>query len=177
MNRVIRFLLAIIVFVAVCVGVMRFFSLLYPDNYKAEVDKYSRKYDVSAELVYAVIRAESKFDKDAVSEKGAKGLMQIMDSTGEWISKKIKISEPDLFDPDTNIEIGTYYLDYLLDMYDGDRVCAVAAYNAGPANVDEWLKNPEYSKNGKTLDKIPFEETEKYVKRVMENIEKYGFLY
>ena len=177
MNRVIRFLLAIIIFIAVCVGMMRFFSLLYPNNYKAEVDKYSRRYDVSAELVYAVIRAESKFDKDAVSDKGAKGLMQIMDTTGEWAAKKIKIKNPDLFDPDTNIEIGTYYLSYLLDFYDGDEICAVAAYNAGPANVSEWLADKRYSKNGKTLDKIPFAETETYVKRVMENVEKYGFLY
>jgi len=64
-----------------------------------------------------------------------------------------------------------------LDFYDGDEICAVAAYNAGPANVSEWLADKRYSKNGKTLDKIPFAETETYVKRVMENVEKYGFLY
>lgn len=169
--------MAIIVFVAVCVGMLRFFCFLYPNDYKAEVDKYSRKYGVSAEFVYAVIRAESKFDKDAVSDKGAKGLMQIIDATGEWVAEKIELSDVDLFDPDTNIEIGTFYLSYLLDLYKGDKVCAAAAYNAGPANVDGWLADENYSKDGKTLDKIPFPETEQYVKKVMENIEKYGFLY
>ena len=170
-------MLAVFVFIAVCVGVMRFFCFLYPNDYKAEVDKYSRKYGVSAELVYAVIRAESKFDKDAVSGKGAKGLMQIVDATSEWVSEKIGISEPDLFDPATNIEIGTYYLSYLLDLYKGNKECAIAAYNAGPANVDQWLLDKKCSKDGKKLNKIPFPETERYVKKVMENIDKYGFLY
>lgn len=177
LNKIIRFLLAIIVFIAVCVGILRFFCFLYPNDYKAEVDRYSRKYGVSAELVYAVIRAESKFDKDAVSSKGAKGLMQIMDTTCEWVSEKIEISDIDLFDPAVNIEIGTYYLSYLLDLYKGNKECAIAAYNAGPANVDEWLSDEKYSKDGKNLDQIPFEETDRYVKKVMENIEKYGFLY
>ena len=169
--------MAIIVFIAVCVGILRFFCFLYPNDYKAEVDKYSKKYGVSAELVYAVIRAESKFDKDVVSDKGAKGLMQIIDATADWATEKIELSDVDLFDPETNIEIGTYYLSYLLDLYNGNKVCAIAAYNAGPANVDKWLSDKECSKDGKTLDKIPFTETEKYVKKVMENIEKYGFLY
>ncbi len=169
--------MAIIVFISVCVGILRFFCFLYPNDYKAEVDKYSRKYGVSAELVYAVIRAESKFDKDVVSDKGAKGLMQIIDATADWASEKIELSDVDLFDPETNIEIGTYYLSYLLDLYNGNKVCAIAAYNAGPANVDKWLGDKECSKDGKKLDKIPFPETEKYVKKVMENIEKYGFLY
>ena len=170
-------MLAVILFIAVCVGILRFFCFLYPNDYKAEVDKYSRKYGVSAELVYAVIRAESKFDKDAVSDKGAKGLMQIIDATADWVSGKIELSEFDLFDPETNIEIGTFYLSYLLDLYKGNKECAIAAYNAGPAKVDEWLSDKKYSKDGKTLDEIPFPETEKYVKKVMENIEKYGFLY
>ena len=150
---------------------------MYPNDYKAEVDKYSRKYGVSAELVYAVIRAESKFDKNAVSDKGAKGLMQIIDATADWAAEKTELSDVDLFNPDTNIEIGTFYLSYLLDLYKGDEKCAIAAYNAGPANVDKWLADKECSKDGKKLDKIPFPETEKYIKKVLENIEKYGFLY
>lgn len=177
MNRITKFLLSVIVFAAICVGIMRFFCFLYPNDYKAEVDKYSKEYGVSSELVYAVIRAESKFNKDAVSDRGAVGLMQIMSTTGEWAAEKIGLTQVDLMDPDTNIHIGTYYLAYLLDMYSGDEVCAVAAYNAGPSNVDEWLADSECSKDGKTLDKIPFDETGAYVKKVMENIDKYGFLY
>ncbi|MBQ3119199.1 MAG: lytic transglycosylase domain-containing protein [Clostridia bacterium] len=151
--------------------------LFYPNNYKLQVSEYSRKYDVSTELVYGVIRAESRFDKDAVSEKGAIGLMQIMESTGDWAAESIGLTDVDLFDVDANIEIGCFYLSYLLDKYDGNTRCAVAAYNAGQTNVDKWLATEEYSKDGKNLDKIPFAETEKYVEKVLENIKKYSFLY
>lgn len=177
MRKIVNLLLGAIIIFTLCIGVLRLMCLFYPNNYKLQVSEYSKKYDVSAELVYGVIRAESKFDANAVSDKGAVGLMQIMEPTGDWAAEKIGLEKIDLFDPDTNVEIGCFYLSYLLDMYDGDTKCALAAYNAGQTNVDKWLDNKEYSQDGKNLEKIPFPETEKYVKKVQENIKKYSFLY
>lgn len=177
MNKLVKLLLGVIIIFTLCIGAMRFMCIFYPNSYKLQVSEYSRKYDISAELVYGVIRAESKFDKDAVSDKGAIGLMQIMESTGKWAAEKIGIENVDLFEPDVNIEIGCFYLSYLLDMYDGNVECALAAYNAGQTNVDKWLSAEEYSKDGENLDVVPFAETEKYVKKVQENIKKYSFLY
>lgn len=177
MNKLVKLLLSAIIIFTLCMGVMRFMCFVYPNSYKLQVSEYSRKYNISDELVYGVIRAESKFIADAVSEKGAVGLMQIMESTGDWAAEKIGLEDVNLFDPDTNIEIGCFYLSYLLDKYNGNENCAIAAYNAGQTNVDKWLATDEYSKDGKTLVKIPFRETEKYVKKVQENIKKYSFLY
>ena len=153
---------------------LRLLCFAYPNNYVLSVKKYAKMYDVPQELVFSVIKAESNFDKNAKSLKGAIGLMQIMEPTGEWVAQKIKMDgfyKELLYDPDVNIEIGCFYLSYLLDLYKNDEKCALAAYNAGPANVDKWLKDE------KTLDKIPFPETEEYVKKVTKNIKIYDFLY
>jgi soluble lytic murein transglycosylase len=173
----VKILLGVIIVFTLCIGFLRLMCLFYPNTYKLQVSEYSRKYDISTELVYGVIRAESKFDARAVSDKGAKGLMQIMEPTGDWAAESIGLKNIDLFDPDTNIEIGCFYLSYLLDKYDGNARCAIAAYNAGQTNVDKWLETKEYSKDGKNLDVIPFPETERYVEKVLENIKKYSFLY
>jgi soluble lytic murein transglycosylase len=173
----VKLLLGVIIVFTLCIGVLRLMCVFYPNSYKLQVSEYSRKYDISPELVYGVIRAESKFDARAVSDKGAIGLMQIMESTGSWAAEKIGMGDVDLFQPDVNIEIGCFYISYLLDKYDGNTRCAIAAYNAGQTNVDRWLKNKDYSKDGKNLLKIPFAETEKYVEKVQENIKKYSFLY
>ncbi len=177
MKFLVKILLGVIIVFTLCMGFLRLMCLFYPNTYKLQVSEYSRKYDVSSELVYGVIRAESKFDARAVSDKGAKGLMQIMEPTGDWAAESIGLTDVDLFDPGTNIEIGCFYLSYLLDKYDGNVRCAIAAYNAGQTNVDKWLATEEYSKDGKNLDEIPFRETEKYVEKVLENIKKYSFLY
>ena len=177
MKFLVKLLLGVIIVFTLCMGFLRLMCLFYPNTYKLQVSEYSRKYDVSTELVYGVIRAESKFDAHAVSDKGAKGLMQIMEPTGNWAAESIGLTDVDLFDVDTNIEIGCFYLSYLLDKYDGNTRCAIAAYNAGQTNVDKWLMVKEYSEDGKNLDKIPFRETEKYVDKVLENIKKYSFLY
>ena len=177
MKKLTKLLLGVIILITLIVGVLRFMCFLYPNEYKTSVNKYSNMYDLSDELVYAVIRAESKFDENAVSAKGAVGLMQIMEPTGDWAAEKIGLDSVDLYDPDTNIHIGCFYLAYLLDMYDEDLKCTLAAYNAGQTNVNQWLEDEKYSKDGKNLDKIPFDETEKYVEKVTNNIKKYGFLY
>ncbi|MBD3234625.1 MAG: transglycosylase SLT domain-containing protein [candidate division Zixibacteria bacterium] len=119
------------------------------DNIVREV---SRKYNISASLIHAVISAESAGNPHAVSHKGAKGLMQLTDST----CNQLGVSNP--FDPEQNINGGVRYLRELLDRYEGRLELALAAYNAGPANVDKYGGIP------------PFRETNEYVKRILTKI-------
>ena len=82
-----------------------------------------------------------------------------------------------LFEPDTNIKYGCWYLGYLIHRFNGNLTCAIAAYHAGQGTVDGWLANPEYSPNGTTLQTIPSSATDTYVKRVLKYYEKYKELY
>lgn len=154
-----------------------------PDEYSGFIAKYSHEYGVSENIIYAVIKTESDFDSSAVSSKGATGLMQIMPSTFEWITTDLLreyLAPGMIYDPETNIKYGTYYLARLYRKF-GDWNTAVAAYNAGEGNVTEWLKDPRYSDDGARLkiDSIPkeFSETENYVKKVNKALRKYGELY
>lgn len=128
-------------------------------------------------LVMAVIRAESGFDSDAHSGL-ARGLMQLTDDTAEWISRRIgaEYSEENVAEPDTNIKLGCAYLAYLLGIYQ-NRETALAAYNAGPGKVGEWLKDERYSHDGEELYEIPYEETKLYVQRVVKFEKIYKKLY
>lgn len=145
-------------------------KMLYPVKYEDSVLKYSEMYDVDPNLVLAIIKVESKFKSDALSSKGAIGLMQIMPSTGVWASEKMKIEgfeENDLYDYDTNIHIGTWYISSLIDEFDGDIRNAVASYNGGMGNVKSWLEDESYSQDGINLSEIPFPETSNYVEKVI----------
>ncbi len=141
----------------------------YPIGYKEYIVKYADKYDIDKYLVMGVIRVESNYVNEAQSNAGAKGLMQITDETAEWIVKKMDdkdFEEIDLFEPSINIEIGCFYLSYLIDKDDGRGDTAIAAYNAGVGNVNKWLSDSRYSSDGETLDDIPYEETKNYVIKV-----------
>lgn len=180
MKKIQSVLVCLIVLISLVVGTLRFLCFLYPNDYELTVKKYAKIYDVPEKIVFSVIKTESNYDKDARSSKGAVGLMQIMGSTGEWAAEKLgieKFSPERLYEPDVNIEIGCFYLSYLLDLYSHDTKCVLAAYNAGPSNVDKWLLDKACSKDGKTLEKIPYSETENYVKKVMGSIKIYDFLY
>ena len=153
----------------------------YPQEYSQYVSHYSDEYDVEESLVYAVIRTESGFRAEVESVAGAMGLMQIMPETFEWLQNlvdgEITHSESELLNPEINIKYGTYFLNYLLKHYDGNEKLAVAAYNAGSANVDSWLNDNNYSNDGMTLHSIPFEETKQYVERVENTKAVYESLY
>jgi soluble lytic murein transglycosylase len=128
---------------------------------------YSQEYDIKPELVASVINAESNFDKDAKSSKGAIGLMQIMPKTAVYIagSDAGVIDVKSLFESDTNIKLGCKYLSYLFDKFE-DETVALASYNAGEGVVMRWLEDSRYSADKKTLKKIPYEETREYVAKV-----------
>lgn len=153
---------------------------LYPISYKEYIIKFSEKYDVDPFLVSAIIRIESKYYSSAVSNRGAMGLMQILPTTGRWAAENIGISgfyDQMLFEPETNIEIGCWYLNKLFKQFDNDLELVLAAYNGGSGNVSRWLKDIEYSSDGKKLDIIPFKETEQYVDKVFKSYEVYKKLY
>ena len=129
----------------------------------------SRQHDVDAALVAAVINVESGF-RDQTSTADARGLMQITPDTAhdiERLSGGTTFQLEDLSDPDVNIAYGTFYLRHLLDRYDGSQVAALAAYNAGPGNVDEW------GGSDIEVDDIEFPETVAYVEDVLEKRESY----
>ena len=168
----------LIALVIVIIGV--FFLLgkvFYPSRYLDIAQKNAEEYGLSTYLVMAVIKAESGFDPRATSDKNAQGLMQLMPETAQWCAKQMGIVDYDLYVPEDNIKMGTWYLNYLIAQFGGRIDVALAAYNAGPGKVTEWLGNEEYSRDGQSLDRIPFPETEKYVQNVLKYLEKYEEIY
>ena len=140
--------------------------------------KYARENNLSTSFVYAVIKCESNFNKDAVSYADARGLMQLTPDTYRWLAvkKKERPKLKKLFDPKTNIRYGCYFYGILFKEYNDEKT-AIAAYHAGMGSVYKWLKDERYSKDGKTLDDIPFRTTKEYVDKVIKTKNIYEFLY
>lgn len=152
-------------------------KMIYPQDYKSLIEAYSEEYGLDKSLVYAVVKCESGFDSNAVSSIGAKGLMQLTDETYEWVCSRYKDnSDKDLFIPEVNIKAGCRLLRLHLKEF-GNVKTALAAYHAGRGITNRWLKNPDYSSDGETLDKVPYEETSKYIDRVVKTIDKYKEIY
>jgi len=150
---------------------------MYPLNFTEYVELNADYYGVPKDIIYSVIKVESNYSHNAVSAQGAVGLMQIMPDTFEWLLTKTgEDHSPDkLYDPAVNIKYGTYYLSMLYnELFVWDTV--YAAYNAGIGNVRQWLKNDDYTTNGRLIN-IPFNETSKYVVKVNEARDMYNKLY
>ena len=175
-----RILLAIaVVIILLCAAYRPIMKRLYPVQNKKIVEYYSQEYGLDPMLVYSVIKIESKFNPYAVSSKGAKGLMQITPSTGEYLSRLLgdkDFSENILYDKDTNIRYGCFYLSKLITDFKGDLVLALAAYNGGEGNVRRWLEKHEEGEEFR-VDDIPFDETRSYVRKVSKNYSIYRTLY
>lgn len=178
---------ALIVAIALVLGNMiykaakeKYFLYNYPLQYEDLVEKYSEENRVDKFLIYAIIKTESNFDSDAVSNVGARGLMQIMDETFQWVRYRLGDSEETeyerMFDPEQNIRYGTYLIGYLLE-YFGSMDEAVCAYHAGVGSVDSWLQNSRYSKDGKTLDTVPASDTKHYLNKIKDALQKYQKIY
>ena len=152
---------------------------LYPLKHQDIIVKYSNEYQLDPYLVMAIISAESRFQENANSHKDAMGLMQLTEKTAKWCIERFELSlnSENIYHPQTNILIGCAYLDYLMDVFDGETQTVVAAYNAGEGNVRKWLSDKDYSKDNKTLTDIPFEETKNYVEKVMKRYNIYKQMY
>jgi soluble lytic murein transglycosylase len=145
-------------------------ELRFPLDHVDNVKRYADEFHLDPGHVYAVIRTESAFNPDARSGAGALGLMQLMPATGRVTARKHSIPLPGtqhLFDPDSNIRIGSAYLKEVMNRYDNNVVLASAAYNAGPQRVQRWLPEDGSSPAASWVATIPFDETRKYVQRIL----------
>jgi soluble lytic murein transglycosylase len=159
-------------------------ELNFQKEYSEFVDAGAKKYKLSNLLVYSLIRQESSFRAEVVSSAGARGLMQLLRSTGGEIAKDLRIrnfnADTDLFNPSINIKIGTNYLYRLVRNFGGNIPLALAAYNAGMGNIRGWLANRKdlsdlQSDRGKGpesdlwIEELPWSETRGYVKNILRN--------
>lgn len=152
----------------------------YPLHHREPLVRYATEYNLDPYFVAAVIKVESRWRPAVVSPKGAVGLMQIMPETGVWAAEQIGIPPVDaaaLTHPETNIRIGTWYLRYLLDAFDGNRAMALAAYNGGDHNVRRWLGEKRWTGLELDLDQIPFPETRQFVAKVLRDYRWYQRIY
>ena len=153
----------------------------YPIEYSEYVTYYADKYDLDPLMLYAFIRTESNFNPKADSDAGARGLMQITEVTFDWIKTKIAPTEDltfeDLYDPETNIRFGSYFVSYCLLRYQDDLPTSAAAYHSGLGTVDKLLAQAEYSDDGKTLDHYPYPQMRLYVKKITSSYQRYQEIY
>lgn len=157
-------------------------KILYPKTYKEVVSVYEEKYNVEQNLIFAVIKAESNFNKNATSNRNAIGLMQVMEETAKDVANRNKIEinsdnlKEELCDVYKNIEIGTCYLSTLIQKYQNKEV-ALAAYNAGTGTVDGWIEKGIIQKDGTDIENIPYKETNNYVRKILRDYKIYEDLY
>jgi len=155
-------------------------KILYPIHYKQEISRMASKYNVDPLLIAAIIRVESNYRSDGISKKGASGVMQLMPDTAKWVreSGRFDIS----YDSDNrpvayDIEMGTWYMNWLLNYYDGNLVASIAAYNAGQGNVNKWRSSGLWDGTRERISNIPFGETRHYIQRVLYYYQKYRDIY
>lgn len=171
-------ILALIIIVMIVIGAIsinkQMIKFLYPKKYNQYVSRYAEENNVEENLIYAIIKAESNFDPDAISTSKAQGLMQLMYSTAEEVAQKeeIQLTEENIFEPEINIKLGTKYIAELLEKYQCLEV-ALAAYNAGSGNVDKWIKNGIIKADGSDIENIPFKETNTYVRKILRDYKIY----
>ena len=152
------------------------FALRFPTPYREKMQNYARENGLDEAWVYGLIRQESRFISYAKSGVGASGLMQVMPATAKWIAKRIGLtsySHNMINELDTNIQFGTHYLRYTLDLMGGQPVMATAAYNAGPSRARHWT-DAQPMEGAIYAETIPFSETRNYVQKVMSNAYYYS---
>ena len=182
LKKILKFFIVLIVIVAILIVIFAnkntIMKMFYIIKYSEYVEKYSKEYVVDKYLIYACIKAESNFNEKAESKKGAKGLMQLMDSTGQEIAKGLNmtIDNDDLFEPEINIKLGTKYVSRMLQKYENTEL-ALAAYNAGSGNVDSWINSGKIKADGSNAENIPFKETNNYVRKILKDYRIYKELY
>jgi soluble lytic murein transglycosylase len=163
---------------------------MYPIKYKQDIQISSENYNMDPLLISAIIRVESNYNPSLESAKGARGLMQIMPDTADWIIIKAgytPLIKDHMKEPDVNIEMGTWYLNWIVSRFDGklpasytteDRLAVTAAaYNAGHNKLSEWLSGDVWDGQYQNIADIPYGETRHYIKRVLYYYKKYQMFY
>lgn len=176
-------LLSILLIITICFVMLWIYkNVFFPRRYKDIVEQACQIYGTDPNLVYAIIKQESGFNKNAVSKSGAKGLMQIMDATAEEMIMdidSINNQNYDIYDPYINVFVGTKYISYLINHFDGNYYLAIIAYNAGMGKVEKWIEKPynEYTKYEEVYEIIDYKETRNYITNILSYYDNYTKLY
>ena len=180
MRKIILILIiAIISLILILLNINNILKLVYRQDYSEYVEKYAKENNIDSLLVYAIIKAESNFDDDAVSNKGAMGLMQLMDETAKEVATNELMeynSEETLYNPEKNIQIGVKYFADLKEIFGNDAI-AIAAYNAGMGTVNSWIEEGIIKADGSDIENIPYKETNMYVRKILRDYNMYQRLY
>lgn len=186
-KKIIKRMIILIILLVIILGLLKIVRVqdiilknIYPITYQDYVEKYSKQNDVDKYMIYAIIKAESNFKPEVKSKSNAIGLMQLLEDTAVERSNSIDnqvVSEKELYEPETNIKIGTSYYAYLLKHYKENNILALAAYNAGMGNVDTWIKTNVIQKDGSDIENIPYKETNNYVRKILRDYQIYIRLY
>jgi len=142
---------------------------MFPTPHLEAIKRYAGENGLKVTMIYAVAKTESDFREKVVSPKGAVGLMQVTEKTGQWIASELGVNEfttDMLTDPEMNIRFGCWYLSYLLKKFNGNSELALAAYNAGEGNVFRWIDSGDITWDDSTIIALPYKETENYLVRV-----------
>ncbi len=157
-----------------------YWDYLFPRPYWTEVRRFAMENQLDPFLVAALIRQESEFNPGAISRANALGLMQLLPVTGRKTAKELHLSSfrtETLLVPNINLQLGTRYFREMIDHYNGQVEYALAAYNAGPNRVEEWLSAGNYRDVAEFVESIPFTETREYVQAIVRNARIYRRLY
>ncbi len=185
MKKKIKILIVVLLIILIILfGILKIQNFIlkkiYKTNYSEYVYKYSKENNIDPLLTFAIIKAESNFNRNIKSKSGAIGLMQLMESTAveqaEEVNEEIIVTES-LYNPEVNIKIGTKYYSKLIKKYNNNMLLALAAYNAGIGNVDNWIEQGTIKEDGSDIENIPFKETNNYVRKIVRDYKIYQNLY
>ena len=187
-KKVVKFLIVLILLMIAYFVLFKHFRIqdnilrqIYPTKFSEYVEEYSEQNNIDKYMIYAIIKAESNFNPNVKSQSDARGLMQLMEDTAierlSVIENRNEVTKINLYDPETNIKLGTSYYAYLLKYYKGNTVLALTAYNAGIGNVDNWIKGEIIKKDGSDPENIPYKETNNYVRKILKSYQMYIKLY
>lgn len=176
LKNIIKWLIIVAILIALAIIVRSvIIKINYPEKYEEYIEKYSKEYGVESELIFAIIKAESNFKQNAISNKEAIGLMQLLESTALEVAENInkEITKEDILNPEVNIELGTKYISTLINKYENIEL-ALAAYNAGIGNVDRWIEEGTIKADGTDIENVPYKETNNYIRKVIRNYNIYS---
>ncbi len=157
-----------------------FWRFAFPIPYRTDLERYSKQNGLDPFLMAALIRQESEFNPKVISRANARGLTQILPSTGRELSRRLKVkpySTAQLFQPALNLQLGTLYLKSMSDTLGGRQEVALAAYNAGLTRARDWLSWGDFREPAEFIETVPFTETRNYIQTVLRNADVYRRLY